>query len=77
MKNKHFLLAYVVPTLLILVWAVLPLIRGTHTFYLRDVFNAHLQKKLVQVAAMEEGYLPLVDPLRDGGQPLLGNPNSV
>ncbi|MGB5572065.1 MAG: hypothetical protein WBO69_01670 [Thermoanaerobaculia bacterium] len=77
MKNKQFILAYVVPTLLILAWAVLPLIRGTHTFYLRDVFNSHLQKKLVQVAAMEEGYLPLVDPLRDGGQPLLGNPNSV
>ena len=77
MKSRRFLLAYVVPTLLILLWAVLPLIRGTHTLYLRDVLNAHLQKKLVQVTAMEEGYLPLVDPLRDGGQPLVGNPNSV
>ena len=77
MKSRQFLLAYVGPTLLILLWAVLPLVRGTHTLYLRDVLNAHLQKKLVQVAAMEEGYLPLVDPLRDGGQPLVGNPNSV
>ena len=77
MKSRQFLLAYVAPTLLILLWAALPLIRGTHTLYLRDVLNAHLEKKLVQVTAMEEGYLPLIDPLRDGGQPLLGNPNSV
>ena len=77
MKSRQFLLAYVAPTLLILLWAALPLIRGTHTLYLRDVLNAHLEKKVVQVTAMEEGYLPLIDPLRDGGQPLIGNPNSV
>ncbi len=65
MKSRQFLLAYVAPTLLILLWAVLPLVRGTHTLYLRDVLNAHLQKKLVQVEAMEQGYLPLVDALRD------------
>ena len=77
MKNRRFFWAYVVPTVLILLWIVLPLIRGTHTLYLRDVLNAHLEKKVVQVTAMKQGYLPLVDPLRDGGQPLLGNPNSV
>ncbi len=76
-RSWRFLLGYVVPTLLILLWVVLPLVRGTHTFYLRDVLNAHLEKKWVQAEAMAEGYMPLVDPYRDGGQPFLGNPNSV
>ena len=37
----------------------------------------HYPVKLSQVEAMESGVLPLVDPYRAGGQPLLGNPNSV
>ena len=76
-RSWRFLLGYVLPTLLILIWVVLPLVRGTHTLYLRDVLNAHLEKKWVQAEAMADGYLPLVDPYRDGGQPLVGNPNSV
>ena len=33
--------------------------------------------KWAQAEAMGDGYLPLVDPYRSGGQPALGNPNSV
>lgn len=74
---KRFLAAYAAPSLLIMAWSVIPLIRGTETLFLRDVFNTHLEKKWVQAEAMRSGYLPLIDPYRDGGQPHLGNPNSV
>lgn len=74
---KRFLLGYVLPTLLALVWVTLPLILGSDTLFMRDAFNTHLEKKWVQAEAMREGYLPLVDPYRDGGQPHLGNPNTV
>ena len=76
-KNWIFWLTLVVPTMLILLWVVMPLIQGDHTLYLRDVLNAHLEKKFVQAEAMASGYLPLLDPYRDGGQPLVGNPNAV
>jgi len=74
---KRFLLAFVVPCLLILVWVALPLIRGTDTLFLRDVFNTHLSKKWVQAESMRDGNLPVVDSSRDGGEPHLGNPNTV
>jgi hypothetical protein len=75
--SKRFVLFYLLPTLLLLAAAVLPLVLGTHTLYRRDVFNIHLPMKWVQAEAMQEGYLPLVDPYRSGGQPHLGNPNTV
>lgn len=60
--------------LLVAVW---PLLRGDRTLYLRDVANTHLPAKWAQAEAMREGRLPLIDPLRDGGQPALGNLNTV
>lgn len=74
---KRFVLIYVLPVVLALVWVMLPLIQGSDTLFMRDVFNTHLEKKWVQAEAMRQGYLPLVDPYRDGGQPHLGNPNTV
>lgn len=74
---KRFFLAFVLPCLLVIVWFVLPLVRGTDTLFLRDVFNTHLSKKWVQAEAMRDGELPIVDTLRDGGEPHLGNPNTV
>ena len=74
---KRFLLTLVLPCLLVILWVVLPLIRGSDTLFLRDVFNTHLGKKWVQAEAMHDGYLPIVDSLRDGGEPHLGNPNSI
>ncbi len=62
---------------LVLLWAFLPLVRGTETLYLRDIFNAHLEMKWAQAEAMREGDLPLLDPYRAGVQPLLGNLNAV
>ena len=65
------------PTVGLLLVAVAPLVRGTKTLFLRDVFNTHLEMKWAQAQAMKQGYLPLVDPHRSGGQPHLGNPNTV
>lgn len=63
--------------LLLLAAVVLPLARGTETLILRDVLNTHFPMKLAQAKAMSEGYFPLLDPYRAGGQPLAGNPNAV
>jgi hypothetical protein len=70
-------LLYAAPLLLLLALAVLPLIRGTETLILRDVLNAHLPMKWSQAEAMRDGYFPLLDPYRAGGQPLAGNLNAA
>jgi hypothetical protein len=68
-------LSIAVPSLLLVFVTVVPLIVGVQTLYLRDVANTHLPLKYSQAEAFQEGYLPLVDPYRGGGQPALGNPN--
>ena len=65
------------PTLLVLGWLLVPLVRGSDTFYLRDLFSTHLPMKAAQAEAMRHGSLPLLNPYSGGGQPLAGNPNAV
>jgi hypothetical protein len=67
--------AYVLPTLALLVLVCLPMILGERTLYLRDTFGTHLPMKSFQ--ASSETLLPLVDPHRAGGQAHLANPNTV
>jgi hypothetical protein len=62
---------------LAVLWLFLPVITGSETLFLRDVFNTHLEMKWFQAEAMNSGTLPLVDTMRGGGQPHLGNPNTV
>ncbi|HVS01103.1 MAG TPA: hypothetical protein VMW27_31085 [Thermoanaerobaculia bacterium] len=76
-RRWSVLVLYMGPLLAVLVLAVLPVIRGLETFYLRDVLNAHLPMKWAQAEAMREGYFPLLDPYRAGGQPIAGNLNAV
>jgi hypothetical protein len=64
-------------TLLVAALAIAPLASGVRTFYLRDVFATHLPLKAAQVDAWRAAELPLVDIDRAGGQPGMGNPNSV
>jgi hypothetical protein len=66
-------LAVVLP----MVAAVAGLVAGLRTLFFRDIFNLHLPAKLAQAAAWRDGRLPLVDPYRAGGQPSLGNLNSL
>ena len=75
--DNGFRLLYVLPTMLLLVAAALPLIAGGETLFLRDLLNAHLEMKWLQAESMRQGVLPLIDPFRAGGQPHLGNPNTV
>ncbi len=63
--------------LLLLALRALPLAAGARTLYLRDVLGTHLEMKAAQAGAMRGGGLPLIDPYRAGGQPALGNPDSV
>lgn len=77
MTRRRTLLIFGAPSLLLLALAVLPLVTGTQTLYLRDVADAHLPMKHVQAEAMRDGRFPLIDPYRGGGQPLTGNPNAV
>ena len=64
--SRRFALLYVLPSLLVLVLIVLPLVSGSHTLFMRDVINAHYEMKWAQAEAMRDGYLPLVDPYRSG-----------
>ncbi|MCP4660247.1 MAG: hypothetical protein GY856_33015, partial [bacterium] len=74
---RRFGLLYVAPTLLLLTAAMLPLVLGTRTLYVRDVLTSHYSLKASQAEALRRGELPLVDRYRAGGQPLVGNPNAV
>ena len=74
---RRFVLLYVLPAMLVLGAIALPLVRGERTLFLRDVLNSHLNMKWAQAEALKEGYLPLVDIYRAGGQPLAGNPNAA
>lgn len=55
----------------------MPLATGQSTLLLRDVLNTHLALRATLAEGVREGSVPLVDPLRAGGQPLAGNPNAV
>jgi len=74
---KRFLVLCVAPVLLLLAVRIVPLVAGERTLLLRDTLVTHLGLRATLAAALAEGDLPLVDPLRAGGQPLVGNPNVV
>ncbi|HLE85424.1 MAG TPA: hypothetical protein VJG13_13880, partial [Thermoanaerobaculia bacterium] len=70
-------LLYGAPTLAILVLVMLPVILGRETLILRDFLEVHLMLEAPLAEALRDGVLPVLDPYRSGGQPLLGNPNAV
>jgi hypothetical protein len=74
---RRLLALWVAPTAAILALAILPLASGSRTLYLRDVLNAHLGMRAYLADALRAGELPLIDPLRAGGQALAGNPNAL
>lgn len=74
---KRFLVLQALPPLMLLTLAAAPLLTGTGTLYIRDVFSGHYGMKVAQAEAWARGEIPLIDPLRGGGQPSMGNPNSL
>jgi putative intracellular protease/amidase len=69
-------LAHVVPPVGLALLVLLPVLLGDETFFLRDLFGAHLGLRHSVAVGLAEGHLPLLDSLRLG-QPLAGNPNAV
>jgi hypothetical protein len=76
-RGRRFLLLFPLAGTLVLAAAVLPLVTGAETLFLRDVFGTHLPLQASVAQALEDGRVPLVDPYRAGGQPLAGNPNAL
>lgn len=75
---NRFRLLYVAPTLLLLLVAVSSWIDGSRTLHHRDTLASHYPLKAAHAQLMADGaVLPLIDPYRSGGQPLLGNPNAL
>jgi hypothetical protein len=70
-------LGFAAPALLAIGVTVAPWLAGSRTLLLRDVLNTHLGLRAYLGEAVRAGELPLIDPLRAGGQPLLGNPNTL
>ncbi|KAB2964811.1 MAG: hypothetical protein F9K16_03460 [Thermoanaerobaculia bacterium] len=68
-------LALVAPVAVLVVLQVLPLVTGARTLILRDVLNTHAALRVGLADGLRGGELPLVDPLRSGGQALAGNAN--
>ncbi|HYU33106.1 MAG TPA: hypothetical protein VEW48_13175, partial [Thermoanaerobaculia bacterium] len=58
-RRRTIFLLYAAPLLVFLVWAMLPLIRGTETLYLRDVLNTHFPMKQAQAEAWRHGFCPV------------------
>ncbi len=70
-------LAFVAPALVAITFVAAPLVLGSRTLILRDVLNTHYGLRVSLGEAVRAGELPIIDPLRAGGQPLAGNPNAV
>jgi len=77
-SSLRWTLTRVVPVLVLLAMVIGPLALGTRTLVLRDVLNTHLGLRAYLGDAIRAGHLlPLLDPLRAGGQGLAGNANAV
>jgi hypothetical protein len=69
------IVALAAPAAVLVLVQVLPLVTGVRTLILRDVLNTHAALRVSLAEGLRAGELPLVDPLRSGGQALAGNAN--
>lgn len=69
------IVALAAPAAVLVLIQVLPLVTGARTLILRDVLNTHAALRVSLAEGVRAGELPLVDPLRSGGQALAGNAN--
>ena len=70
-------LPVILPVVLLLAGFVAPLATGDKTLILRDVLQAHFLDRIALGEGLRQFDLPLVDPLRAGGQALAGNLNAL
>jgi hypothetical protein len=71
------LLAVLAAALLLWTWVCAPVIAGTRTFFLRDVFTTHLPYMAFGAEQLREGRIPAFNPTWGLGQPFRGNPNAL
>ncbi len=74
---KRWPLFLLAPTTLGILLAILPLMLGETTLYRGDVFKLHIGLKAATAQTLNAGELPLVERVRSGGEPLLGNANGL
>lgn len=73
--SRWRILALAAPPAILVLVQVLPLVAGARTLILRDVLNTHAALRVGLAEGLRQGELPLIDPLRSGGQALAGNAN--
>ncbi|HEX3126767.1 MAG TPA: hypothetical protein VH394_05510 [Thermoanaerobaculia bacterium] len=63
--------------LLLWAWVCVPVIAGSRTFFIRDVFTTHLPLKAFGAEQLRAGRIPAFNPTWGLGQPFRGNPNAL
>lgn len=71
------MLAVLALALLLWAWVCVPVIAGSRTFFIRDVFTTHLPLKAFGAEQLREGRIPAFNPTWGLGQPFRGNPNAL
>lgn len=71
------LLAVLAAALLLWAWVCAPVLAGSRTFFLRDVFTTHLPYKAFGAEQLREWKIPAYNPTWGLGQPFRGNPNAL
>ncbi len=74
---KRFAPLFALPAVLLLAALAWPLATGEKTLILRDVLQTHFLDRIALGEGVRRFELPLVDPLRAGGQALAGNLNAL
>lgn len=70
-------LAVLALALLLWAWVCVPVIAGSRTFFIRDVFTTHLPLKAFGAEQLRAGRIPAFNPTWGLGQPFRGNPNAL
>lgn len=71
------LLAVLAAALLLWAWVCAPVLTGSRTFFLRDVFTTHVPYKAFGAEQLRQGKIPAYNPTWGLGQPFRGNPNAL
>ncbi len=71
------LLAVLALALLLWAWVCVPVVAGTKTFFIRDVFTTHLPLKAFGAEQLRAWRIPAFNPTWGLGQPFRGNPNAL
>ncbi|MES1242713.1 MAG: hypothetical protein ABUT39_13945 [Acidobacteriota bacterium] len=70
-------LAVLALALLLWAWVCAPVMTGSRTFFIRDVFTTHLPLKAFGAEQLRAGRIPAFNPTWGLGQPFRGNPNAL